>query len=309
LTGAGYSIPDKIGIAIYGLTLFTQAILLSLNAITQKYLLSKKLIVPDLVSALVLIGIVVMGISQGRLIVVFIAYPISEVIGATLSLHVVNRTRKLALKTTDLRRFSKRIITLSFPLALMLFLNVIFFRADTLLLTFMKTSSDVGVYGVSYKIFELLIVFPTFFTASIYPLLIENRANMPQFIKYIKHYSLLLLGLSIIAAFLTIVLAPLLILLKPEYTLSVVPLQILAYSLPFFFLTSLFQWAYILKNKTMFLVVTYGISMIINIVLNFIFIPHYSYYASAFITVISEGIILFVMTGYFLFLSREKLLK
>lgn len=306
ITGTGYSGIEKIGIVIYAVTLFTQAILLSLNAITQKYLLSKKLIFPDIMSVLVLLGLIVIGISEQKLLIIFIAYPISEVVNATLSLHAIHRVRRLALKSQNLRLFSKKLMAASFPLALMLFLNVIFFRADTLLLTFMRSSTEVGVYGVSYKVFEFLIVFPTFFTASVYAILIQKKDSFIEFKNMIRHYSFILFGIAIVGTIATYLCAPLLLLIKPDFVKSVIPLQILAFSLPFFFLTSLFQWVYILKSKMKFLLLTYGVSMIINILLNVIFIPTYSYYASAVITIVSEGIVLLIMILYFLFLSREK---
>ena len=50
----------------------------------------------------------------------------------------------------------------SFPLGLTLLFNVVYFHIDSIILTFTRTSAEVGIYGLAYKIFELPLVLPTF---------------------------------------------------------------------------------------------------------------------------------------------------
>jgi len=56
------------------------------------------------------------------------------------------------------------------------------------------------------------------------------------------------------------------------------------------------MWILIAKKKQMLLLKIYGISMIINIVLDVLFIPTYGYMAAAWITGICEAIVL-AMSG------------
>jgi O-antigen/teichoic acid export membrane protein len=85
--------------------------------------------------------------------------------------------------------------------------------------------------------------------------------------------------------------SPLFTLIKPDFTSAIIPFRILLISLPFFFTTSLLQWALIAKGEQKYLMNVYFFSTIINIILNLIFIPQFSYLACAVITVFSEGLV------------------
>jgi O-antigen/teichoic acid export membrane protein len=61
--------------------------------------------------------------------------------------------------------------------------------------------------------------------------------------------------------------------------------------LPFFFTTSFMQWILIALGKQKYLMIVYLLSTILNIVLNIIFIPQYSYVACAIITLVSEALV------------------
>ena len=183
----------------------------------------------------------------------------------------------------------------SAPLALMLFLNVLYFRVDTFLLALYKSNIDVGAYGFSYKIFEFLIAFPTFLSASIFPILITHKNDNLKFNKKVKSYSVLLLVSAIVLSVIVFLFAPIITVIKPDLTQAVLPLRILSFSLPFFFLTSLFQWVILLRNKVKILIGIYAITMLLNIFLNVLYVPTYSYVAASIITVITEGIVFVLM--------------
>jgi O-antigen/teichoic acid export membrane protein len=57
------------------------------------------------------------------------------------------------------------------------------------------------------------------------------------------------------------------------------------------------MWMLIARKQQIILMFIYGISMMINIILNIMFIPTYGTTAAAWITVISEGIVL-IMSGF-----------
>lgn len=129
-----------------------------------------------------------------------------------------------------------------------------------------------------------------------------------------KNYFLLssgfLFGIGLVACLFFLLLAPYLInLTSSSFNESILSLRILSLSLPIFYLTSLFMWFLITYDKQKLLAPIYGITMIINIVLNIIFIPRFSYLASSAITGITE-LIIFLATGYFVLkLFREKQLN
>ena len=188
----------------------------------------------------------------------------------------------------------------SWPIAATLALNVLYFRADAFLIAYFKPIADVGIYNVAYSVFQSALVLPTFIMNSYYPMMLKSLGG-------IKWVSLGLFGLALIGTLLTFFFAPLIIkiLTGGGFSGSVNSLQILSFSFPAFFLSSLLMWLLIAKNKykSMFLLYTSG--LILNLILNFIFIPQYSFIAASWITVISEYVILLMQ----IFLLRDIIAK
>lgn len=293
-TNSGFSSSEKLGIIIFGLTIFSQAIYLSLTSLVQKNLVYKKIVAPNVIASLILVILVVYGVSIKNLNLILLSYFVSSMVLCLLLFRDLKKNLKLEIKLFQFSRFSENMLTSSFPLALVLFLNLIYSKADIFILSLSKASVDVGIYGLSYRFFEFFIALPTFFSNSVYPILLENESTQ-KFKTLIKKYLGVLVTLSLVLAITVFFLAPLLSLIKPDYSFSVAPLKILSLSLPFFFVTSLLQWLFIIRNRIKTLIVIYASAMLANIFLNIVFIPLYSYMASSVITVVSEGLVLLLM--------------
>lgn len=210
--------------------------------------------------------------------------------GITSFLSIILTKENISLKMPDIG-FIKKLLIEGFPLALALIFNLIYFRIDIILLSFLKPTSDVGIYGFSYKFFDFLIALPLFLSNALYPSLLIHKNNYRKFFTAIKKYSLLLLMFSFFLTFVLWFLAPLIGLVRIDFYPSIFTFRILLLSLPFFFASSILQWALIAKKEQKFLMYVYLFASILNIVLNLIFIPIASYTASAIITGISEGIV------------------
>jgi O-antigen/teichoic acid export membrane protein len=167
----------------------------------------------------------------------------------------------------------------------------VYFRADIFLLSILKTTKDVGIYGLSYKFFDFLIALPLFLSNAIYPFLLKAKADNRLFLDTTAKYFLVFL----IASFIVIIpfwfISPLFALVKPDFAASMLPFRILLLSLPFFFTTSFLQWILITLDKQKYLMMVYLVSTVLNILLNIIFIPQFSYVACATITLVSEGVV------------------
>lgn len=187
----------------------------------------------------------------------------------------------------------------SWPIAATLSLNVLYFRADSFLIAYFKSVSDAGVYNVAYAVFQSALVLPAFIMNAYYPLMLKSLDK-------VKLIGLGLLGLSLVGTVVTISLAPVIIKLLTGggFAGSSASLQILSLGFPAYFLSSLLMWLMIAKNqyKSMFAIYTSG--LIINLVLNFIYIPRFSYVAASWTTVVSEYAIL-AMQAMVLWFSRK----
>jgi len=287
--GLGFSPFVRIGIFIYSFSLFTQAIIISATAIFQKklnyfpYLISY--VLGSVVNLLIVSAFSYLGFS---ILYIVLAFVLSSIATSAVALFYV---RKKILPISFDIDFSKKILIKSFPIGLILIFNLIYFRADMLLLSLLKPTNDVGIYGVSYKFFDFLIALPLFLSNALYPFLLANKNNSKKFFSITKYYFFVFLVSSVAIILPFWFLSPLLSLIRVDFIPAIVPFRILLMSLPFFFLTSFLQWILISLGKQKFLAAVYVFSTIINIVLNVIFIPQWSYLATAVITGISEGIV------------------
>lgn len=193
------------------------------------------------------------------------------------------------------------------PISTTLLLNVFYFRVDAFLLNYYRTLSEVGIYNFAYQFFQTALVLPTFIMNALYPLLLEKELNSPTETKryIIKSFSLMV-GIGFVGSVVTYLVSPLLIPLvayEGGFNVSVEILQVLGLSFPAFFGSAVLMWGLVTLrlNKTMFLI--YLVGLLLNIILNNLFIPNYSYYGAAWVTVSCEYIILllqifFVMKYY-----------
>jgi len=292
---SGYSGFEKIGILVFSLTFFTEGILVSFSGLLQKHLLQRKLIIPSIFSSAFLLLGILFAVSINSIPLLLLSYPVSEILQIVILHVLLKKNITYSLNLNSFSSFSKKALISSSPLALILVLNVVYFKADSFILALFKNNTEVGIYGFSYKIFEFLIVFPTFFSAGVFPVLIKNANNKKVFEEKVLFHTGILLCLSLIFLASSFLLAPFVVLIKPEFLPAILPIQILCASLPFFFITSLFQWVLLLKEKLKQLVFIYAFTMCVNIILNLYFIPKYSYIAASFITLLTEGLVCFLM--------------
>jgi len=199
---------------------------------------------------------------------------------------------------------------MSWPLGLMFIFSQINFKADSIMLSLLKLPDlglnniqSVGVYGLPYKIFEVLLVVPTFIMNSTYPALLDSynlniKKFKDNFIKTVAVMSVVgglvsLLGYLFINHFLTFEIIE--SIFGPEFTYSKQLLLILFSGIFVFFITQPLSWFMVIRDKQKILPLIYAISAIFNVSMNYYLIPKYSFIASAYLTWISEGIILILL--------------
>ncbi len=189
----------------------------------------------------------------------------------------------------------KKIFWQAFPLGISLTLNLLMIQADRLILSFLKSPISVGIYSLSYRIFELVLVLPTFFMNALYPVLVKLKAESHE--KYLHNITVgitLLSAMAIIATIGITIVSPFVIpfVWGDEMLNSYIPLNILMYGSIFFFLTAPLSWIAVLEDKQKILPYIYGIGFIFNIVFNFLFIPRYDYIGAAIVTIFTEALML-----------------
>ena len=292
-TGTGFSPGVHTGISIFSLTLLTEAIVYTATVVFQQnlsyefFMLSS--FIGSLTTLLLVFGITRFSTSLPLLLGCFVVGGISKSISA-----LVFAKRQILPMTVD-TTFLKKLFIETLPITFMLVCNLIYFRIDMFLLSLLKPSTDVALYDLSYKFFDFLIALPLFLSNALYPSLLTQVKENTITTTAIKRYSIIFFLLSLFVLIPVWIAAPLLQLIRHDFLPAVVPLRILLVSLPLFFVTSILQWVLVAKKEQKFLAGVYFLLTIVNIVLNLVFIPKFSYIASSIITGIGELLVLLAL--------------
>lgn len=287
----GYTVAVRVGIILFAPAIFFQALITTTNAVFQKYLrydyATVSITVGSIVSLLIIGIIWYGGFGFGGGMMGVIALLMGSVSTAIVSVFFARRitTIRIHLSYKDMIT----LFVLSAPLGITLISNLIYAHVDSFILTVTRSTFEVGTYGLAYKIFETVLVVPTFFMNSVYPVMNKVVGQLTAFRTIIKK-SLIAMGITSVCMTIGVwVFAPLLLFIKSDFANSVIYIRILALSFPFFFLSSVTMWVLISLKRQRFLVYIYGVGMLVNIFLNIWFIPIFGPLAASWITVVCEG--------------------
>lgn len=277
-------------LAILGSAVFTTC-----NLIFQKKLRYDLSIIASSIGTIIsLLFFIFFAILKYPIPFLLLAHLVGWIIIALASLLLLKKIIQNIFPIFDFQ-YSINLFKESWPIAATLALNVVYFRADAFIIAYFKNNADVGIYNVAYSVFQSVLVLPTFIMNSYYPLMLESLDKA-------KQMALGFLGLSLTGTFVALIFAPLVIniLTGGNFAGSIISLQILSLGFPAYFLSSLLMWLLITKGEYKGMLFIYTLGMILNLILNFIYIPKYSYIAASWITVISEYIILVMQIMVFL---------
>jgi O-antigen/teichoic acid export membrane protein len=190
----------------------------------------------------------------------------------------------------------RRLLRVSLPLGVAIVVGTIYFRADALILSLLKDSHDVGIYGVAYRFYEMTIPFPAFFLAPVFPLLSAaavSVAGPAEFLQLLQRSFDVLVIAAVLVVAISLPLAPDLVDLVAgeEFADSAEPLRILMVGAAFAFLASLFLFALIALDRQRRVLSLTLVALVVNLVLNFALIPSFSYTAAAIIATATQLVI------------------
>jgi len=300
----------RFGLALGSLIIVSQSLLMTTNLIFQirlKYDISS---LTNILGYLFILFSSLYLINQNvDLAYVNFTYVIGGLITLLLNLYLIY-SRFIKLSFTFNKSYIKYMLLESWPLGLMFLFSQINFRADSIMLSVLKIPDNlgnnlqaVGVYSFPYKIFEVILVIPTFMMNSVYPILLEKyREGEKVFQDFFNKVLLSFFGVGIlimILGYLGIYLLDLYQILEiyfnGEFSSSLSILSILLMGLVIFFLSQPISWIFVIKEKQKFLPIFYFIASIFNTSLNYLLIPSYGYYASSYLTWGSELLILIML--------------
>lgn len=295
-------------ILIGSLTIVSSGIFASASTIFQYRLKYESAVIASSLSATVgLLVILALGLIKSPLPYLAFGPLAGGLITTLVGLSLVNGLYKFTLQRPSLGYFLE-VLKKAWPISLTLILNTVYFRVDTFILSAFFPIATVGTYNVAYQIFQTALVVPAYLMNSYYPLMIGYiHQGMELFLAKIKGALVLMFGLGVAAMVGTWIFAPLLtgLLTGGGFSGASDSLRVLSLGFPAFFPSALLMMALIALGRYKTLAVTYSVGLVVNIILNLIWIPQFSYLAASWVTVVSEYLIL----GLQLFILGPLLLK
>ncbi len=189
----------------------------------------------------------------------------------------------------------KHIFAKSWPLAITIVLNLIYLRADTLFLSLFRGNGEVGLYGATYRIIDVLTTIPFMFAGLVLPILTTAWSSRSHdYFKRVLQKSfdlmaLLAMPLIVGAQFLA---KPIMTAIAgPEFSASGQILQILIFAVGAIFLGTMFSHAVIALDRQKKMIGFYIFTSLTALAAYLILIPKYSYFGAAAVTIYSEALI------------------
>lgn len=198
--------------------------------------------------------------------------------------------------------YAKYIIVESFPVMLFSLLLGLIFKVDVFLLGWLKTAEEVALFEGPHRLLSLSQILATSVSFSIFPVLsrafAEQKTELLQTYYDTTHKFLLILGM-----FGTILIyvagEPLIVsLLGSAFSDAALPMQIMSPIIVFLFLI-LLQTSFLLAvGQQRLNTLAVGISLVVNVVLDLILIPYYSYVGASVATLFSYFVFMAMSTGF-----------
>jgi O-antigen/teichoic acid export membrane protein len=300
-----YSHDLKIGIIIAAASFVFSSTYSVLNGIFQKYLSMDRVALTELAGKVIQMGIIVLSVKLNLGFSMIIFSLLIYMIFNFLIILLLSR-KYVKFKIEIDFDYWKKFIKESLPMGIAVIISFFYFKIDTILLSMIKSSAEVGIYSAAVKVIENITFFPSMIIGLIFPLIsryiftskekFENIAN-----KTFKVFLVLIIPIVVAGSFLSDGIIRLIG--GAGFSESSGVLRIIIFSLAFIFFGNFFNNVLISGNLQKKLMFVLGICAIFNISLNFFLISRYSYMGAAYVSVFTQMLV--VIFGFYL--SRKYL--
>jgi O-antigen/teichoic acid export membrane protein len=187
--------------------------------------------------------------------------------------------------------FWKPTLKEAFPYGLAGIFVTVYYSVDSVMLSVMVGNEVVGWYNAAYKFLFVFLSLYSVFTVTLFPVMSRFYQNSKESLKYTYERSFkYLLIISVFISFSVTLFANKIILLIYgfDYFPSIIALQILIWTIIFMFINGLSGILLGSINRQLVVTKITGLSVILNVALNLVLIPKFSYLGASVATVFTE---------------------
>lgn len=289
-----YDATLKIGVAITTFSFLFIALNQVLIGLFQKNLRMEKVAIAENIGRVVLVGgIATVIFFKAGLLAILLAV----ILGSFVNFFVnfLFSIKYVRIKFVFDWPIWKEIYRRSWPIGLSIAFNLIYLKADVIILSLFQSQAAVGLYGASYRVLDVLTTLPMMFAGLVLPILTASWAekNLERFSRLIKKSFDFLIMIIIPIIFGTMLLGERLMnaVAGDDFALSGTILKILILAAGTIFVGTLFGHVIVAIKKQKQMIWGYAAVAVLSLAGYIIFIPLYSFWAAAWITFFSEGAI------------------
>lgn len=258
----------------------------------ESQLLSKYVCIPNLIGYLLFFVLVIFSLNYQIKLSSLFKFKLFEQLLISLILLVL--ARKYSYKLSKFK-FNINLLYIilkdSWPLMLSSFAIILYMKMDVLMINYMLSTHDVGLYCAASRLSEAWFFIPVILNTSIRPYLIQScKDNNQSLLNALR----IILDFSVIFTVITSILLSffknkiIFSLYGIDYTLSAHVFNIQIWGGLFVFINSAIESWFIIKNEQKILFLRVVLGLLVNFCLNLLFIPNYGILGAAFATLLSK---------------------
>ncbi len=196
--------------------------------------------------------------------------------------------------------FWKPTIKEAWPFGITALSGMLYTYVDSVMLSIIQGVEVVGWYNAAYRLMMVLLFIPNAVNVAIFPVMSQFYTSSKNSLKlmnekYFKY--MLILGIPLGAGITILADKIILLIFGSGYTQSITALQILIWTIVLSFAVAPFMQLLQSINKQLILTKISVISVIINIMLNLVLIPKFSYIGASFATLIASMVATIYVTS------------
>jgi len=290
-----YNVYIKLGVLITVASFFCITVIQSLTGVFQQKLKMLKVTMAEVIGRVVLVaGVALTVYLEQSIYWVFWSITIGSIVNLLIVFFQSRKYIQWRLEFDWL--IWKEIMSRSWPIALSISFNLIYLKLDSIILSVTHSSSEVGLYGATYRVIDILTMLPAVLMGLVLPVATryfvekkkEELFNLLQksFDALIVFAVPLVLGTMVIAVPLMEFVA------GREFSASGDMLKVLILASGAIFVTTLSGYAVVAVKKQKTMMWGYLVAAVITLAGYLYFIPRHGYWGAAWMTVFSEVMIM-----------------
>jgi len=285
-----YPAPVKWGILLAAMSFLFSSGYQILNGVFQKNLAMDKVAISELIGKVVQVAVVIVAVKMdlkfGWIMSSLLFYMIT-----CFSIVLVWSRRYIHFHMRLDTGYWKEFLKESWPMGAATLMTFLYFKMDTILLSVIMSSSEVGIYNAAYKVLENITFFPAMVAGLVLPIMsytiFTDRRRFEEISnKTFKFFMVIVVPLVVGTLFLADGVINLIG--GAGFAESANVLRVLIFSLAMIFFGNFFNSILIAAGLQKKLMLALLMASGVNISSNLIFIPRFSYWAAAYTSLATE---------------------